>query len=162
MAHPSKLILLRVSPCPTLSLFRHVGSHRFAPASACEWPNNGRFRIGAAYVSLARSGVFIIEDRNYRRTRRGQIDRLPRANRTCAAGRARRGAQPRPPGQIKVADERLDFLERTYGFKKRVEVELTVLDFEHRSGWPCSSTTMSTSTVASRIRFRAASADSPA
>ncbi|HLK86963.1 MAG TPA: DUF933 domain-containing protein [Candidatus Binataceae bacterium] len=33
------------------------------------------------------------------------------------------------PGQIKVADERLDFLERTYGSKKRVEVELTVLDF---------------------------------
>ena len=33
------------------------------------------------------------------------------------------------PGQIKVADERLDFLERTYGSRKRVEVELTVLDF---------------------------------
>ncbi len=33
------------------------------------------------------------------------------------------------PGQIKVADERMDFLERTYGSKKRVEVELTVLDF---------------------------------
>jgi ribosome-binding ATPase YchF (GTP1/OBG family) len=33
------------------------------------------------------------------------------------------------PGQIKVADQRLDFLERTYGSRKRVEVELTVLDF---------------------------------
>lgn len=33
------------------------------------------------------------------------------------------------PGQIKVTDERLDFLERTYGSKKKVEVELTVLDF---------------------------------
>jgi GTP-binding protein YchF len=33
------------------------------------------------------------------------------------------------PGQIKVADPRLDFLERTYGSKKKVEVELTVLDF---------------------------------
>jgi len=33
------------------------------------------------------------------------------------------------PGQIKVADPRLDFLETTYGSKKRVPVELTVLDF---------------------------------
>src|SRR5262249_26143097 len=33
------------------------------------------------------------------------------------------------PGQIKVADARLDFLETTYGSKKRVPVELTVLDF---------------------------------
>lgn len=33
------------------------------------------------------------------------------------------------PGQIKVADERLDFLERTYGSKKKVPVELTVFDF---------------------------------
>jgi ribosome-binding ATPase len=33
------------------------------------------------------------------------------------------------PGQIKVADDRLDFLERTYGSKKKVAVELTVLDF---------------------------------
>jgi GTP-binding protein YchF len=33
------------------------------------------------------------------------------------------------PGQIKVADERLDFLEATYGSKKKVEIELTVLDF---------------------------------
>jgi ribosome-binding ATPase len=33
------------------------------------------------------------------------------------------------PGQIKVADERLDFLEDAYGSKKKVTVELTVLDF---------------------------------
>ena len=33
------------------------------------------------------------------------------------------------PGQIKVADERLDFLEATYGSKKKVPVELTILDF---------------------------------
>jgi ribosome-binding ATPase YchF (GTP1/OBG family) len=33
------------------------------------------------------------------------------------------------PGQIKVADPRLDFLEETYGSKKKVPVELTVLDF---------------------------------
>jgi ribosome-binding ATPase YchF (GTP1/OBG family) len=33
------------------------------------------------------------------------------------------------PGQIKVADPRLDFLEATYGSKKKVEIELTVLDF---------------------------------
>jgi GTP-binding protein YchF len=33
------------------------------------------------------------------------------------------------PGQIKVADARLDFLEATYGSKKKVPVELTVLDF---------------------------------
>jgi len=33
------------------------------------------------------------------------------------------------PGQIKVADPRLDFLEATYGSKKKVAVELTVLDF---------------------------------
>ena len=33
------------------------------------------------------------------------------------------------PGQIKVADQRLDFLEETYGSKKKVPVELTVLDF---------------------------------
>jgi GTP-binding protein YchF len=33
------------------------------------------------------------------------------------------------PGQIKVADERLDFLERTYGSKKKIPVELTVFDF---------------------------------
>jgi GTP-binding protein YchF len=33
------------------------------------------------------------------------------------------------PGQIKVADSRLDFLEATYGSKKKVENELTVLDF---------------------------------
>lgn len=32
-------------------------------------------------------------------------------------------------GQIKVADPRLDFLEATYGSKKKVPVELTVLDF---------------------------------
>lgn len=32
-------------------------------------------------------------------------------------------------GQIKVADERLDFLETTYGSKKKVPVELTILDF---------------------------------
>jgi GTP-binding protein YchF len=33
------------------------------------------------------------------------------------------------PGQIKVADSRLDFLEETYGSRKKVPVELTVLDF---------------------------------
>ena len=33
------------------------------------------------------------------------------------------------PGQIKVADPRLDFLEATYGSKKKVPVELAVLDF---------------------------------
>lgn len=33
------------------------------------------------------------------------------------------------PGQIKLADPRLDFLEQTYGSKKKIEVELTVLDF---------------------------------
>lgn len=33
------------------------------------------------------------------------------------------------PGQIKVPDERLDFLEATYGSKKKVEIELTMLDF---------------------------------
>ena len=33
------------------------------------------------------------------------------------------------PGQIKVPDPRLDFLEATYGSKKKVEIELTVLDF---------------------------------
>jgi GTP-binding protein YchF len=33
------------------------------------------------------------------------------------------------PGQIKVADPRLDFLETTYGSKKKIENELTVLDF---------------------------------
>jgi ribosome-binding ATPase len=32
-------------------------------------------------------------------------------------------------GQIKVADERLDFLEATYGSKKKIPVELTILDF---------------------------------
>jgi ribosome-binding ATPase len=33
------------------------------------------------------------------------------------------------PGQIKVADERLDFLEEAYGSRKKVAVELTVIDF---------------------------------
>jgi len=33
------------------------------------------------------------------------------------------------PGQIKVADRRLDFLEATYGSKKKVPVELTIYDF---------------------------------
>ena len=33
------------------------------------------------------------------------------------------------PGQIKVSDPRLDFLEATYGSKKKVAVELSVLDF---------------------------------
>jgi ribosome-binding ATPase YchF (GTP1/OBG family) len=32
-------------------------------------------------------------------------------------------------GQIKVADPRLDFLEATYGSKKKVPIELTVIDF---------------------------------
>jgi ribosome-binding ATPase len=33
------------------------------------------------------------------------------------------------PGQIKVTDSRLDFLEVAYGSKKKIPVELTVLDF---------------------------------
>jgi ribosome-binding ATPase len=33
------------------------------------------------------------------------------------------------PGQIKVADPRLDFLEAAYGSKKKVPVELTIYDF---------------------------------
>jgi GTP-binding protein YchF len=33
------------------------------------------------------------------------------------------------PGQIKVADPRLDFLEATYGSKKKIPVELTLMDF---------------------------------
>jgi hypothetical protein len=33
------------------------------------------------------------------------------------------------PGQIKVADPRLDFLEDAYGSKKKVPVELTIVDF---------------------------------
>ncbi len=33
------------------------------------------------------------------------------------------------PGQIKLADPRLDFLETSYGSKKKIPVELTVLDF---------------------------------
>jgi len=33
------------------------------------------------------------------------------------------------PGNIKVSDARLDFLETTYGSKKKVPVELTLLDF---------------------------------
>jgi GTP-binding protein YchF len=33
------------------------------------------------------------------------------------------------PGQIKVSEPRLDFLETTYGSKKKVPVELTLLDF---------------------------------
>lgn len=33
------------------------------------------------------------------------------------------------PGQIKVRDPRLDFLEQTYGSKKKVPVELTILDY---------------------------------
>jgi GTP-binding protein YchF len=33
------------------------------------------------------------------------------------------------PGQIKVGDPRLDFLEATYGSKKKVPVELTIYDF---------------------------------
>lgn len=33
------------------------------------------------------------------------------------------------PGQIKVADPRLDFLEAAYGSKKKIPVELTILDF---------------------------------
>src|ERR1700730_17390174 len=33
------------------------------------------------------------------------------------------------PGQIKVSDTRLDFIEDTYGSKKKVAVELSVLDF---------------------------------
>jgi ribosome-binding ATPase len=41
-----------------------------------------------------------------------------------AEGRARAR-----PGQIKVADPRLDFLEATYGSKKKIAVELTLLDF---------------------------------
>lgn len=33
------------------------------------------------------------------------------------------------PGNLKVADPRLDFLEATYGSKKKIPVELTVVDF---------------------------------
>jgi ribosome-binding ATPase len=33
------------------------------------------------------------------------------------------------PGQIKVADQRLDFLESAYGSKKKIPVELTIIDF---------------------------------
>ena len=33
------------------------------------------------------------------------------------------------PGQIKVSDPRLDFLEAAYGSKKKVSVQLTVIDF---------------------------------
>ncbi len=33
------------------------------------------------------------------------------------------------PGQIRVSEPRLDFLEATYGSKKKVPIELTVLDF---------------------------------
>lgn len=33
------------------------------------------------------------------------------------------------PGQIKVADPRLDFLESAYGSKKKIPVELTIIDF---------------------------------
>ncbi|HUO04267.1 MAG TPA: DUF933 domain-containing protein [Candidatus Binataceae bacterium] len=33
------------------------------------------------------------------------------------------------PGQIKVADPRLDFLEEAYGSKKKIPVELTLVDF---------------------------------
>ncbi len=33
------------------------------------------------------------------------------------------------PGNLKVADSRLDFLEATYGSKKKIPVELTVVDF---------------------------------
>jgi ribosome-binding ATPase YchF (GTP1/OBG family) len=33
------------------------------------------------------------------------------------------------PGQIKVSDSRLDFLEQAYGSRKKVPVELTLLDF---------------------------------
>jgi len=33
------------------------------------------------------------------------------------------------PGQIKVADLRLDFLESAYGSKKKIPVELTIIDF---------------------------------
>ncbi len=45
---------------------------------------------------------------------------------TAAAAEGRNRARP---GQIKVADARLDFLEAAYGSKKKVPVELTVLDF---------------------------------
>jgi ribosome-binding ATPase len=47
---------------------------------------------------------------------------VPLAGQGEAKNRAR-------PGQIKVADPRLDFLETTYGSKKKVPVELTVYDF---------------------------------
>ncbi len=33
------------------------------------------------------------------------------------------------PGQIKVADPRLDFIESAYGSKKKIPVELTIIDF---------------------------------
>jgi ribosome-binding ATPase len=43
------------------------------------------------------------------------------------------------PGQIKIPDPRLDFIEAAYGSKKKIPVELTVLDFapdpkEHKEG----------------------------
>jgi ribosome-binding ATPase len=44
------------------------------------------------------------------------------------AGAAEGRARARP-GQIKVADPRLDFLEAAYGSKKKIPVELTLLDF---------------------------------
>jgi GTP-binding protein YchF len=44
------------------------------------------------------------------------------------AGAAEGRARARP-GQIKVADSRLDFLDATYGSKKKIPVELTLLDF---------------------------------
>jgi ribosome-binding ATPase YchF (GTP1/OBG family) len=46
----------------------------------------------------------------------------PQAGAADAKNRAR-------PGQIKVPDSRLDFLERIYSSKKRVPVELVVVDF---------------------------------
>src|SRR5580698_10846438 len=48
--------------------------------------------------------------------------RAPLAGQGDSKNRAR-------PGQIKVSEPRLDFLEATYGSKKKIPVELTVLDF---------------------------------
>ncbi len=45
-----------------------------------------------------------------------------------AAGGAE-GKNRARPGQIKVADPRLDFLEAAYGSKKKIPVELAVIDF---------------------------------
>ncbi len=44
-------------------------------------------------------------------------------------GSSAEGKNRARPGQIKVADPRLDFLEAAYGSKKKIPVELTIIDF---------------------------------